>query len=96
MRLATYLGVSLSILSLLYGVWIIVKTLIFGDEVPGYPSLMTVVLFLGGMQLFFLGVLGEYLGRMFDESKKRPLYLVEKYHAGIETQRHEGGDSSGL
>lgn len=81
LKLATYFGLTLSLLSLLYGSWIVIETLMFGGDVPGYPSLMTVVLFLGGIQLFFLGILGEYLGRMFDESKRRPLYLVEKYHA---------------
>ncbi len=56
-----------------------VRTLLFGNPVPGYPSLMTVVLFLGGVQLMTLGVIGEYLGRIFNETKRRPLYLVERY-----------------
>jgi glycosyltransferase involved in cell wall biosynthesis len=58
---------------------VVVKKLLFGNAVPGYPSLMTVVLFLGGVQLVTLGVIGEYLGRVFNETKQRPLYLVEQY-----------------
>jgi hypothetical protein len=60
-------------------VQLLVRTLIFGNEVPGYPSLMAVVLFLGAAQLVTLGVIGEYLGRVFDEVKQRPLYLVAQY-----------------
>jgi polyisoprenyl-phosphate glycosyltransferase len=82
LRVASYLGSLIAFGAIVYGLVIITKTLIFGDPVPGFPSLMTVVLFLGGMQLLFLGVLGEYLGRMFDETKKRPLYLIEKFHRG--------------
>ncbi len=55
------------------------RTLIFGNEVPGYPSLMAVVLFLGAAQLVTLGVIGEYLGRVFEEVKQRPLYLISQY-----------------
>jgi len=55
------------------------RTLIFGSDVPGYPSLLVIVLFLGGVQLVTLGVIGEYLGRIFNETKARPLYLVESY-----------------
>ena len=55
---------------------IIAKTLIYGEPVRGYPSLMSVVLFLGGVQLVALGIIGEYLGRMYEETKRRPLYLI--------------------
>ncbi len=79
LKLATYIGVFVALLSVVYAVQVIVKTLIIGNPVAGYPSLMTVVLFLGGIQLVFLGVIGEYLGRVFNETKQRPLYLVEHY-----------------
>lgn len=79
LKLATYVGLGVAVLSVIYAAQVIVKTLIIGNPVAGYPSLMTVVLFLGGVQLMFLGVIGEYLGRVFNETKQRPLYLVERY-----------------
>jgi polyisoprenyl-phosphate glycosyltransferase len=79
LKLATYVGLAVALLSAVYAAQVIVKTLIIGNPVAGYPSLMTVVLFLGGVQLMFLGVIGEYLGRVFNETKQRPLYLVERY-----------------
>ena len=65
--------------AVLFGVQLIVRTLLFGNPVAGYPSLMAVILFLGGTQLLTLGIIGEYLGRVFNETKHRPLYLVERY-----------------
>ena len=79
LKCATYVGLGVALLSVIYAVQVIVKTLIIGNPVAGYPSLMTVVLFLGGVQLMFLGVIGEYLGRVFNETKQRPLYLVERF-----------------
>jgi glycosyltransferase involved in cell wall biosynthesis len=79
LKLATYAGLVVALLSGVYAAQVIVKTLIIGNPVAGYPSLMTVVLFLGGVQLVCLGVIGEYLGRVFNETKQRPLYLVERY-----------------
>ena len=79
LKVATYLGLVVALLSVIYGAQVVVKTLLFGNPVAGYPSLMTVMLFLGGVQLVTLGVIGEYLGRIFNETKNRPLYLVERF-----------------
>jgi glycosyltransferase involved in cell wall biosynthesis len=87
LKVATYLGLFVAIAALIFGGQLIVRTLLFGNPVAGYPSLMAVVLFLGGVQLITLGVIGEYLGRVFNESKRRPLYLVER----MVPSRHDGG-----
>lgn len=81
LKLATYLGTFTAFAAFLYGLFIIVQTLLFGNPVAGYPSLLVVVLFLGGIQLMALGVIGEYLGRMFEETKGRPLYLIKDFYA---------------
>jgi polyisoprenyl-phosphate glycosyltransferase len=77
LKVATYLGLLVAIFAAVYIIQLIVRTLVFGNPVAGYPSLMAVVLFLGGVQMVVLGVIGEYLGRVFNEVKQRPLYLVE-------------------
>ncbi|WP_295852326.1 glycosyltransferase family 2 protein [uncultured Xylophilus sp.] len=78
-----YAGFGMAALSFLYGILIIAKTLVFGVEVPGYASLLTAVLFLGGIQLMGIGVLGEYIGRIYSEAKQRPVYIVrERYGQG--------------
>ncbi len=79
LKFATYIGLFTSACALLYGGQIVVKTLLLGNPVPGYPSLMAVLLFLGGVQLMTLGIMGEYLGRVFNEAKGRPLYIVERF-----------------
>ena len=79
LKLATYLGLLTALVAVIYGVVTVLKTLIWGNPVAGYPSLMTVVLFLGGVQLMTLGIIGEYLGRVFNETKGRPLYIVERH-----------------
>lgn len=76
LRLGIYLGLVVSTFSFLYAVYLIVKTMMFGVDVPGYASIIVIVLFLGGAQLFFLGVVGEYIGRIYKEVKNRPLYVV--------------------
>jgi glycosyltransferase involved in cell wall biosynthesis len=76
LRLATYLGLIVSLCALLYGLFFFITTLIIGNPVPGYPSLLVIVLFIGGVQLFCMGLIGEYIGRIYDESKQRTLYFV--------------------
>lgn len=78
LKVWSYVGVTVSIISLLYALMLVLRTLIFGVDVPGYASLMVAILFLGGIQLITLGVLGEYLGRVYEEVKGRPLYLVRE------------------
>lgn len=79
LRIWSYVGVLVSLLALAYGAFITVRTLIQGVDVPGYASLMVAVAFFGGVQLITLGVLGEYLGRVFTEVKRRPLYIVDSW-----------------
>ena len=79
LKLSTYLGSLFAIGAFGMGVWIILKTLIWGEAVRGYPTLVVTILFLGGVQLIFIGILGEYLGRIFGETKNRPLYLVAEH-----------------
>jgi glycosyltransferase involved in cell wall biosynthesis len=79
LRLATYLGVATALVAFAYGLWIVVKALVWGDRVAGWPTMMSVILFLGGIQLIALGLIGEYLGRLYTESKQRPLYLVDAW-----------------
>ena len=89
LRLATYLGLGAAAVAFLYAVWIIAKALLLGDRVAGWPTMMAVILFLGGVQLVALGMIGEYLGRLYDESKQRPLYLVDDWHpaaAGVSSE----------
>ena len=78
LQLLSYGGMGIALAAMIYGGWMVLRTLIFGIDLPGYASLMTAVLFLGGIQLIGLGVLGEYLGRVFEEVKGRPLYLVRE------------------
>jgi len=74
----SYAGLAIAILALGYGGWMVIRTLLFGIDLPGYASLMTAVLFLGGIQLIGMGVLGEYLGRIFEEVKNRPLFIISE------------------
>jgi len=78
LKVASYVGIATAISAFAYGVFVIGKTLLFGEPVRGYPTLLVVVLFLGGLQLMALGIIGEYLARMFIEVKSRPLYLVQR------------------
>lgn len=78
LKVATYLGILTAALAFAYAAFIVLRTLLYGDPVRGYPSLVTIVLFVGGVQLLSIGILGEYVGRMFNETKRRPLYLVRE------------------
>lgn len=78
LRIATYLGLLTAFAAFAFGSWIVVKALLWGDPVAGWPTMMSVILFLGGVQLIALGLIGEYLGRLYEESKRRPLYLVDE------------------
>lgn len=76
LKISTYFGFATSLSAFLLGLFYTGKTLLFGDPVPGFPTLIVIMLFLGGVQLMVLGVMGEYVGRIFNETKGRPLYLV--------------------
>ncbi|MEW6276500.1 MAG: glycosyltransferase family 2 protein [Bacillota bacterium] len=78
LRLATYVGLVVALLAFLYAAYIVMVTLIYGNPVPGWPSLVTIVLFLGGVQLICTGILGEYIGRIYNEVKQRPVYMVRQ------------------
>ncbi|MBJ7900314.1 MAG: glycosyltransferase [Cyanobacteria bacterium RI_101] len=78
LKIWSYLGLIISLISLVYASFLVLRTLILGIDVPGYASLMVAILFLGGVQLISLGVLGEYLGRVYEEVKARPLYLARE------------------
>ena len=93
LRLATWAGGLLSTGAFIFGIWVLLKTLVFGETVPGYPSIMLVQLLLGGVQLMAIGILGEYVGRIFVESKQRPIYLVmddEQSSCQNNKARHHG------
>lgn len=80
LRISTYFGFTISFIAFVYILFLIFRTLFFGSDLAGYPSTMAVVLFLGGVQLLSLGIIGEYIGRIFNEVKQRPLYFIEEYH----------------
>jgi glycosyltransferase involved in cell wall biosynthesis len=80
LRIWTYLGFVVSLMSLFFAMFIAVRALIQGVDVPGYASLMVAITFLGGLQLMGIGVIGEYLGRTYIESKRRPVYLVRRIY----------------
>ena len=85
LRWATFIGLLISFFAFAYMVFVLIKALLYGDPVAGYPTLLTVILFLGGIQLLTLGIIGEYLARVFIEVKNRPVYLIREYK-GIENE----------
>lgn len=78
LHIATFFGIILSIAAFIAIIYVIIRTLLFGDAVSGWPSLVTVILFIGGIQLFCIGILGQYLAKVFTESKKRPIYILKE------------------
>ncbi|MCP4114435.1 MAG: glycosyltransferase family 2 protein [Desulfobacteraceae bacterium] len=85
LKAASVAGILISLAAFLYGALVAAKTLVWGDPVPGYQSLMVAILFLGGLQLLSIGIMGEYLGRVFMETKNRPLYLVKHHHTAVQS-----------
>jgi glycosyltransferase involved in cell wall biosynthesis len=94
LRVWSYLGLVISLFAFCYAVVFLLKTLLFGVDVPGYPSLIISVMFFAGVQLLSLGILGEYLGRMYEEVKGRPLFLVAE-ELGIEHEAPSPRNASG-
>lgn len=80
LRFASIIGFLVSFCSFCYLIWVFVKTIIWGDPIQGFPTLMCVILMLGGIQLLALGIIGEYIGRIFNETKNRPVYIVESFN----------------
>lgn len=80
LRIATLVGILTSLFAFIYMIYVIIKAMLFGDPVSGFPTLLSVMLFLGGIQLLTLGIIGEYIGRIFHETKGRPVYLVREYN----------------
>ncbi len=80
LRIASFLGVLVSFTAFVYLIYIVFTTMVYGEAIQGYPTIMVTVLFLGGVQLISLGIIGEYLGRVFNEAKQRPGYFVSSYN----------------
>ena len=81
LRVTTYLGLAAASFAFLFALVVVLKAALYGDRVAGWPTMMAVILFLGGIQLIALGLIGEYLGRLYEESKQRPLYLIDTWQA---------------
>jgi glycosyltransferase involved in cell wall biosynthesis len=90
LRLWSYVGLLFALLGFIYGTWIVLQVLIAGVDVPGFPSVVTAVLFLGGIQLIGIGILGEYVGRAYLEAKRRPTYLVQRVYGPTRPTRSPG------
>ena len=82
LRISTFIGMIISIYAFCHLAYFLIKTLVFGDDVQGFPTLVILILFLGGVQLLSIGIIGEYVGKIYNESKRRPVYIVREYEAG--------------
>jgi hypothetical protein len=79
LKIATGVGIASSVFSVLYLIFVVIQKLCFGIDVPGYATIVVLVLFLGGMQLFCLGLLGEYISKIYIQSKNRPIYILKEH-----------------
>ena len=86
LRMSMFMGLIVSILAFIYAIYIIVKAFLIGDPVAGFPTIMVAILFLGGVQLISLGIIGEYLGKVFNETKGRPGYFINSYNGKKSTE----------
>lgn len=93
LKFATFLGVIIALFSFLYAIFIVIKTIILGIDTPGYASTIVVILFLGGVQLFTIGLIGEYIGRIYNESKQRTLYFTREIY-GFDIQKEKKNKKS--
>jgi glycosyltransferase involved in cell wall biosynthesis len=94
LKISTYVGLITALSAFGYGIYMVIETLLHGNEVPGYPSLIVIVLMLGGVQLVAIGILGEYLGRIFNETKQRPLYFINEYlPSDRAADKHDGSNN---
>ena len=91
LRVASMLGLLLAVTALFFGGWILLETILYGQDVPGYPSLVVSVMVIGGVQLIMIGVLGEYVGKLLSEIKERPVYFVAE-HSVKKRRRHAKDD----
>lgn len=89
LRIATITGVIISAISFLYIIYLVIRPLFGVSTGAGYSSTLAVILFMGGVQMLFLGIIGEYVGRIFNETKNRPLYLIEEYYAGTDKKARD-------
>lgn len=96
LRIAFILGFIMSIISGGYGIYRFVWTLLYGNLVPGYPSLICIITFIGGMQLIILGVIGEYIARIYEQVKQRPHYIFENFEASLSSNDSFNNDSCNI
>ena len=89
LRIATITGLLISAISFFYIIYLLVRPLFGVSTGAGYSSTLAVILFMGGVQMLFLGIIGEYIGRIFNETKNRPLYFIEEYHAGTDKKTRD-------